>query len=252
MRNAFGQPQSVVVLGGTSDIGRAVLHSLIAQRCRSVVLAGRDSARLAQIGEECLAAGATRIGTVTFDALEISDAKRCVDECFDKAEDVDLVLVAIGALSKSGEEYDFQKSAEVAAANYAWPVAAITHAASRMNAAGHGRIVVISSVAGVRVRQANFVYGSAKAGIDAFSLGLSDALAGSGVSIQIVRPGFVRSKMTAGMKDVPFTTNPDAVASAIIKGLGSDKKIVWSPPILRWVFLLLRMLPAPLWRRLPE
>jgi decaprenylphospho-beta-D-erythro-pentofuranosid-2-ulose 2-reductase len=120
-----------------------------------------------------------------------------------------------------------------------------------MRRQGHGRIVVLSSVAGERVRPANMVYGATKAGLDGFALALGDSLVSSGVSVLVVRPGFVRSAMTQGMEAAPFATTPDAVAEATARALQSGRRIVWVPGVLRYVFMVLRHLPAPLWRRLP-
>ena len=120
-----------------------------------------------------------------------------------------------------------------------------------MRSQGHGRIVVISSVAGERARKANFVYGSTKSGLDAFSQGLGDSLVGTGVGVTIVRPGFVVGRMTEGMDLAPFSTTPEAVAGAVIKGIESGAEVVYAPPVLRWVFAVMRQLPRAVWRRMP-
>jgi decaprenylphospho-beta-D-erythro-pentofuranosid-2-ulose 2-reductase len=112
-------------------------------------------------------------------------------------------------------------------------------------------MVVLSSVAGYRVRRANFVYGSAKAGLDAFALGLGEALRGTGVSAHLVRPGFVHTKMTEGRPPAPFAVGPDRVATDIVRGLERGQAVIWSPPLLGWVFPALRLLPQSAWRRLP-
>ena len=252
MDDAFGSPQSVVVLGGTSDIATAIVSRLVAARTRTVVLAGRDPGRLASAAAALGPAGATA-RTVVFDAADVADAGPAVDRCFEAAgDDVDLVLVAVGLLGEPADhEEDAAGVAEMAAVNYTWPAAAMAAAAGRLRAQGHGRIVVLSSVAGVRVRRANYVYGAAKAGLDGFALGLGDALRGSGVTVQVVRPGFVRSRMTTGRRAAPFATEPAEVAEAVMRGIASGAPVIWAPPILRWVFLVMRHLPAPIWRRLP-
>jgi short-subunit dehydrogenase len=111
--------------------------------------------------------------------------------------------------------------------------------------------VVLSSVAGERARKANFIYGSSKAGLDAFSQGLDDSLVGTGASVTIVRPGFVVGRMTEGMTPAPFSTTPDAVADAVVKGIESGAAVVYVPSILRWVFALMKQLPQVIWRRMP-
>ena len=123
--------------------------------------------------------------------------------------------------------------------------------AAQFRRQGHGRLVVLSSVAGERVRKANFVYGSSKAGLDGFAQGLGDALIGSGASVLVVRPGFVHSSMTRGMKSAPFATTPSAVAAATVKALRAGRRTVWVPAVLRPVFAVFRHLPGPVWRRLP-
>ena len=251
MLDAFGQPQSIVVLGGTSDIAGAVVDRLCARRCRTVVLAGRDAGRLAESAARAEAAGAQRVAQVVVDATDVPGAAASVERCFAAAGDVDVVLVAVGVLSGREDELDAAHAARVAAVTYAWPVAAVTRAAALLAEQGYGRIVVLSSVAGVRVRRANFVYGSAKAGLDAFARGLGDALQGTGVSVQVVRPGFVRTKMTEGLPAAPFATTADAVADVVVAGLGTPATVLWAPPVLRAVFAVLSRLPAAIWRRLP-
>ncbi|MGH9087582.1 MAG: decaprenylphospho-beta-D-erythro-pentofuranosid-2-ulose 2-reductase [Acidimicrobiales bacterium] len=251
MLDAFGQPQSMVVLGGTSDIARAIVRSLAPARAKTVVLAGRDESRLAEAAAEAEAAGAAHVPTVTFDARDVDGAARVVDECFAAAGDVDLVLVAVGVLSRREDELEPARTAEVATAGFTWPAAALSAVGARMKDQGHGRIVVLSSAAGVRVRRANFVYGATKAGLDGFALGLGEALRGTGVDVQVVRPGFVRTRMTEGMPAAPMSTTAEAVAEAVVDGLASDTPVIWVPPALRWLFLVLRQLPAAVWRRLP-
>lgn len=251
MLDALSQPQSLVVLGGTSDVATAVVRALAGRRCRTVVLAGREPERLDRASASARAAGATRVETVLFDANDLDAAARTVDACFDAAGDVDMVLVAVGVLSHKKEELDPDRTAEVASTTYAWPASALARVGAKMAEQGHGRIVVLSSVAGVRVRRANFVYGSAKAGLDAYATGLAEALRGTGVRVQIVRPGFVRSKMTLGLPAAPMATTPDAVAEDVVRGMETGAGVIWSPPVLRWVFGVLRLLPHALWRRLP-
>ena len=136
--------------------------------------------------------------------------------------------------------------------NVTWPVAALTEVRNRLLAQGHGRILVMSSVAAVRVRRSSYLYGGAKAGLDRLLWGMADSLRGTGVRMQLLRPGFVRSKMTTGQKEIPFTTGVDEVADNVVKGLATDDLVIWSPPVLRWVFAVLRHLPAPLWRKIAD
>ncbi len=252
MLDAFGQPQSLVVLGGTSDIARAVVHALAPKRLATVVLAGRDEERLAEAAVGAKAAGVDHVPTVAFDAGQVDRAAAVVDECFAAAGgDVDVVVLAVGVLSRRELELDPERTAEVVTTGFAWPAAALTAVAARMKAQGHGRIVVLSSVAGVRVRRANFVDGATKAGLDGFAVGLGEALRGTGVAVQVVRPGFVRTRMTAGMSEAPMATTAEAVAEAVVAGLASGAPVIWVPGTLRWAFAVFRLLPPSVWRRLP-
>lgn len=252
MNDAFGQPQVAVVLGGTSDIAGAVVDRLAAARCRTVVLAGRDGADLQRAAERARAAGAGQVATVAFDATGPDPAAAAtVDACLAAAgQPVDLVLVAVGALGdESGDHHDPVEVARLATVNFAWPAAALAAAAGRLRQQGTGRLVVLSSVAAVRTRPSNLAYGAAKAGVDAFALGLRQDLRGSGVTVQVVRPGFVATKMTEGRPAAPFATTAEAVADAVVAALGGDRAVVWVPPAVRGVFAVARLLPLRLWWR---
>jgi decaprenylphospho-beta-D-erythro-pentofuranosid-2-ulose 2-reductase len=253
VQDAFGHPQRLVVLGGTSDIARAIAVRLCRERVRTVVLAGRSEALLEAAAGECRAAGATEVATVRFDANAPLSAPDTVAACLEAAGGpVDLVIVAVGALGDQVlDEDDAVRALEVVHATYAWPVAALTSLRGHLVAQGTGRVLVLSSVAAVRVRRANYLYGGAKAGLDATCVGMAESLRGTGASLQILRPGFVRSKMTEGKPEAPFATDVDAVADDAVAGLSSTAMIIWSPKAMRWLFGALSLLPQQLWRRLP-
>ena len=253
MRDAFGHPQSVVVLGGTSEIAGALVDRLVADRCRTLVLAGRDAEALERAAQRAKAGGADDIRIVVFDALHLDHVEHVVSDCLGGEDDpVDWVVLALGLLGDAAQDgTDARRIAENIAVNFAWPTAALGPVAQRLRAQGYGRIVVLSSVAGVRIRLANFIYGSAKAGLDAFARAVAQSLEGSGVHLHVVRPGFVHTKMTAGQRPAPFAVDPRTVAAAVLRGIERDQPVIWVPSTLRWVFLALRALPQRLWRRLP-
>ena len=173
MRDALGAVQSVLVLGGTSDIALATVRALIADRCRTVVLAVRDPDACTTTIAALRQAGATTIEAVSFDATEPTTHQAVIDDCFDRFGDIDLVLSAFGVL---GDQTTFDRDVEVAAraatVNYVGAVSSGLAVAAGLRRQGHGTLVVISSVAGVRARRDNYVYGSSKAGVDAFTQGL--------------------------------------------------------------------------------
>ena len=252
MIDATGMPQRAVVIGGTSDLARALCRALAARRLRHVVLAGRNLGELAVVAGELRAAGCDTVDTVAYDVTDGSAHQALVETAAAALGQVDLVLMAAGVLGdQATAERDPAETARVLDTNLTGPAAALTAFATLLRHQGQGRLVVLSSVAGVRVRRTNFVYGASKAGLDAFSLGLADALEGSGAAVTVVRPGWVATRMTAGRQPAPFATTADAVAADVVAGLGRGSRVVWSPPVLRYVFGLMRLLPAALWRRMP-
>ena len=254
MDNAFGQPQNVVVLGGSSDIARALVRKLCAARAHTVVLGGRNQTLLDEACAEAREYGATTTDTVLFDADDPHSARGSVDEAFDKVADtVDLVIVAVGLLGdQSAMESDPEAAVRMMNVNLTWPVAAITQVRNRLIAQGSGRILVLSSVAAIRVRRSAYLYGGAKAGLDRLCGALADSLEGTGVTLQLVRPGFVRSKMTTGEKETPFSTGVNEVAENVMRGLSSGDRVIWSPAPLRYVFFILRHLPASIWKKVAD
>lgn len=252
MIDATGMPQTAVLVGGTSEIGLAVVRRLAERRLESVLLAGRDPAALAARADGLRRAGVPEVSTATADVLDPASLEALPVHAAEALGTVDLAIVAAGDLGTAElAELDAGRVAQIFATNAGGPAAALLAFGKHMAAQGSGRLVVLSSVAGVRVRRANFVYGSAKAGLDAFAGALGDALQGSGVAMTIVRPGFVRTRMTEGMSEAPFAVGPDDVADAVVRGLETGSRVVWAPAVLRGVFTVLRALPAPVFKRLP-
>jgi decaprenylphospho-beta-D-erythro-pentofuranosid-2-ulose 2-reductase len=252
VKDALGNPQSALLVGGTSDIGLATVKAMVGRRLRTVVLAGRDTGALEVPAKELTALG-LQVETEAFDALAPGTHEAFAETVFSRHADIDVAIVAFGVLGdQERAEEDNAEAARIVATNYLGAVTTCLPIARRMRAQGHGTIVVLSSVAGERARRANFVYGSSKAGLDAFAQGLTDALHGSGVEVIIVRPGFVHSSMTEGMEPAPMSVEPDAVAGAIVAAIGGGSAIVHVPARLRWVFTVLRHLPRPIFRRLPR
>ncbi len=251
MIDALGRPQRALLLGGTSELGLAIVARLVPEGCRTIVLAGRDGPGLEQAAAGLRERGAT-VETVPFEVTDVGTHAATVAAAAERAGGLDLVVMAVGVLGdQEADEHDPAVVAERLTANFTGCAAALTAAADHLVAAGAGRLVVLSSVAGMRARRANYVYGSAKAGLDAFAQGLADALVGTGVLVHIVRPGFVVGRMTAGREKAPMATTPAAVAEAVARGLQRGERVIWVPPVLRVVFGLLRLAPAPLWRRMP-
>ena len=163
---------------------------------------------------------------------------------------LDMVISAAGILVPQPEvERDVRRAAEMVETNFTGHVTSLLAIAGHMRARGRGTIVVLSSVAAVRPRKANFVYGAAKAGLDSFARGLADSLHGTGVRVVLVRPGFVTGRMTAGMSPAPLASTPEQVGAATADALRRGQTTVWIPASLRGLALALRLIPRPAWRR---
>jgi decaprenylphospho-beta-D-erythro-pentofuranosid-2-ulose 2-reductase len=250
MKDGLGSVQSVLVLGGGSDIGLATARALVASRTRKVVLAARKPKRLEENAEELRRLGALEVSLVEFDADATETHEAVIRDTFSQG-DIDAVVVAFGLLGdQQVNEKDAKSALGVIHTNFLGAVSVLIPVAEELRRQGHGTIVVLSSVAAERPRKSNFVYGSSKAGLDSFVQGLGDSLQGTGVQVMVVRPGFVRTKMTAGREPMPMSAAPEEVASVITAGLRSGAHTVWAPPRLRWVMLALRHVPRPIFRRL--
>ncbi|MDA0252119.1 MAG: SDR family NAD(P)-dependent oxidoreductase [Actinomycetota bacterium] len=241
----------VVIFGGRSEIGVEVAIRLAP--AATVVLAARGADRLDEQVSAVRAAGAREVRTMEFDADDLSVHGSLVENLLAEFGRIDTAVLAFGMLGEqSRAEVDPAHAVAIVHTDYVAQISLLTVLASAMRAAGRGTLVVFSSVAGVRVRRANYVYGSAKAGLDGFASGLADALHGSGVRLLIVRPGFVVGRMTAGMDPAPLSSTPAQVAEATARALARGRRTVWVPWALRPLFFGMRMLPQPLWRRLPR
>jgi short-subunit dehydrogenase len=242
---------SVLVLGGRSEIGLEVARRIAPGR--AVVLAARRSNDLFKEVTALELAGATAVSCVEFDADATDDHQALLEKV---ATDYGPIAVAVLAFGVLGDQALAQQDAAHAVAvihtDYVAQVSVLTVLAKILRTQGSGDLVVFSSVAGIRVRRANYVYGSAKAGLDGFASGLSDALHGSGVHLLLVRPGFVVGRMTEGMSPAPFSRTPGQVAEAVAAGLRSGKGTIWVPEALRWGYAVARFMPQAVWRRMPR
>lgn len=252
MRNGVGVPQHIVLFGGTSEIGLAVLDGLVRPGVSRVTLVCRnvESGESAADGLHGISDD-TQVDVVRFDAADASSMSAVVSEVC-SAGDIDVAIIAQGVLGQ-GHDHSLGSGMleEVMAVNATATMALLVSLADRMRAQGDGRIVLLSSVAALRPRKSNPVYGASKAAVDSFALALDHELEGSGVSILLVRPGFVESKMTKGMKKAPFSTTPAGVAAVVVPAVNSSRGIVHAPKVLSLVFAVFRILPERIWRRLP-
>lgn len=251
MMDATANPRTLLLLGGTSDIALAIARAYAAESpALDVVLAARPTERRSAAAAALRAEG-VGVREVDFDARAAGTHAATIEQAF-AGGDVDLAVVAFGVLGDAEAAWqDPEQALELAEINYTAPVHLGVMLANRMRAQGHGRIVLLSSVAGERIRRSNFAYGSTKAGVDGFYRGLSEALRGSGVGVLVVRPGFVKSKMTAGLQSAPLAVTPEQVAAEVVEGVRTQRTVIWVPKLFQLVMLVLRHIPQAIFRKLP-
>lgn len=241
----------VVIFGGRSEIGLEVATRLA--RGATVVLAARGADRLANEVAAVMAAGATAVYVHEFDADDLASHGPLVESIQTDHGPIGTAVLAFGILGDQARaEVDAAHAAAIVHTDYTAQVSLLTVLAATMRSAGRGTLVVFSSVAGARVRRANYVYGSAKAGLDGFTRGLADAQHGSGVHLLLVRPGFVVGRMTEGMSPAPLSSTPSAVAEATVRALAKDRSEIWVPRSLGALVFGLRLMPRSVWRRMPR
>ncbi|BBY74854.1 putative short chain dehydrogenase/reductase [Mycolicibacterium parafortuitum] len=256
--DATGNPQAILLLGGTSEIALAIAERYLRNAKARVILADlpnhpRKDAALAQI----TAAGAKSVEWLDFDALDTENHPKVIDAAFADG-DVDVAVVAFGLLGDAEELWQNQRKAvQIAGINYTAAVSVGVLLGEKMRAQGSGRIIAMSSAAGERVRRSNFVYGSTKAGLDGFYLGLGEALREYGVRVLVIRPGQVRTTTTiehwksTGAKEAPFTVDKEDVAELAVTASNKGKDLIWAPGAFRFVMMVLRHIPRPVFRKLP-
>jgi decaprenylphospho-beta-D-erythro-pentofuranosid-2-ulose 2-reductase len=252
MINAVGVPQSLLLLGGSSEIGLAICEEYLRKGPMHVVLATvpGDPAGDAAI-ETMKAAGAASVRRIDFDALKPETHAAVIDDAFSE-RDIDVAIVAFGVQGVDEELWqDQRKAVFTAQINYTAAVSVGVLVGEKLREQRHGQIIAMSSVAGERVRRSNFVYGSTKAGLDGFYLGLGEALREYGVRVLVIRPGQVRTRLSAHVEEAPLTVNKEDVAQLAVRAADAGKEIVWAPPPFRFIMMALRHVPRPIFRRLP-
>lgn len=252
MSTGGSRGKRIVVLGGTSEIALSIAGALAAQQPRDVALLGRDPAQLEVAAESLRAGGCPVVLTATLDALDTQQHAAILAGIFEQLGGADLVLLAVGVLGeRGGLPEDVSGAVELLRVNVVGAGSLLLESARLLRAQGRGTLVVLSSVAGERVRPSNVVYGASKSALDALALGLGDALHADGVRVLVVRPGFVKTRMTRGLAAAPLAVAPADVARLVVRGLDRGDTVIWAPAVLRWVMLAIRLMPRALLRRLP-
>jgi decaprenylphospho-beta-D-erythro-pentofuranosid-2-ulose 2-reductase len=254
--DAVGNPQTILLLGGTSEIGLAICERYLQNAHARILLAAMpdDPGREAAVAQ-MKAAGARSVELIDFEATDTDSHPKMIDAAFSDGggpRDIDVAIVAFGLLGDAEELWQNQRKAvQIAEINYTAAVSVGVLLGEKMRAQGFGQIIAMSSAAGERVRRSNFVYGSTKAGLDGFYLGLGEALKPSGVHVLVIRPGQVRTRMSAHIKEAPLTVDKEYVANLAVTASAKGKELVWAPGAFRYVMMVLRHIPRPIFRKLP-
>jgi decaprenylphospho-beta-D-erythro-pentofuranosid-2-ulose 2-reductase len=228
--NSFKSPQRIALIGGTSEIGNAIVAALPQAAITEVIRISRADTK--------------------FDATRKSDREEAVRSLFSK--DLDLAIIALGSLGQDPTISVEDNLLNIIEVNYLATAHLLSLIAAEMIKQGHGQILIISSFAQERPRVENFAYGSTKAAIDFYARGLADSLIDSGVEIKVLRPGFVHTKMTFGMRSAPFSISSENAGKAGAKLLQGNSEIAYAPNILKWVAWVFRKLPKKVFLRLTK
>jgi len=245
MLNGAGQFQNVVLFGGNSDIGLAILKKLPMARDSTLILAGRNL----NYNEVASKFPESNVEIIEFD-FENIDKIDILFSTISKQRDIDVAILAYGYLGEVGTDTLLREINQQILINYYGPAMLFSKLFEIFRNQKHGKILVITSVAGIRPRISNFVYGSAKSGLDFLVRGSQNESKKNNFTVSVLRPGFVESKMTQGLKPPAFSVKPDRVAEDAVKGLLRQKKIIYSPAILNYIFTLLRFSPDFIFNKL--
>ncbi|WJY72668.1 SDR family NAD(P)-dependent oxidoreductase [Corynebacterium auriscanis] len=245
------QGQKVAIFGATSEIGGEIALRLASGN--HMVLAGRRMEALELLAAKVRQAGATGVDTLFFDATDCP-SHGVLLETIESTGAIDVALAMFGVLGdQQRAEEDSDEVEKIIHTDFTAQAVLLTELSSRMKKRGRGTIVAYSSIAGARVRRPNYVYGSAKAGLDGFCQGMQDALRGTGVRLLVVRPGFVIGRMTEGMDPAPMSSTPDVVAQATVDAIAdSSQWDVWIPRKLKALAAIMPAVPRAIWRRAPR
>lgn len=247
MLNPFGEIQRILVLGGKSDLALSTLEYLPISEDAEIYLCGRSIANL-DLSSKLMS---YEVHKVEIDFTDFSSTKKMLSTIF-QSGDIDLVILAYANLGNELLQLDEKLFSEVLNTNFFSQAIILNYINAELVRQMHGQILVFSSVAGIRPRRRNFVYGVSKFGIDFIAQGLQKFNLDKNVFITILRPGFVYTKMTTGMSPAPFATDRDTVAKAAVSGLRKKKRIVYSPRVLLLVMFVLKLLPEKLFERLDK
>lgn len=238
-----------IVLGGSSSIGRAFARRAVATGA-DVVLAGRDLEDLERTATDVALRGGTAVDVMRFDARDNASHVAFVDALRQREGELSVFLLFGAMPEQSAIDGDFGLARQTIEVNYLGAVSILSHLAPLLEERRTGKIVVLSSVAGDRGRLKNYVYGSAKAGLNVYVEGLRARLWRSGISVTLVKAGFIDTDMSFGSPGLFLVATPDACAEACLRGAERGREVIYFPWFWRFIMLIIRSIPASFFKRL--
>jgi len=242
--------QKILIIGATSAIAEAVARRYAA-RGATLFLVARNTARLSVISADLAVRGAAEVHEYALDINDMAGHAGMIEHAWTSLGRPDVVLVAHGTLpDQAACEASVEAFLSEFSTNGSATMALLGPIANRLDEAGAGTLAVITSVAGDRGRQSNYVYGAAKAATSAFLSGLRQRLHKRGVAVVDIRPGFVDTPMTAHLRKGPLWASPDQVAKHIVGGIGRGTPVLYAPGFWRLIMLVIRLLPQTVFNRI--
>ena len=240
----------VALLGGTRGMGRS-LARLFAERGDAVCLLGRNPEELERSAEDLRARGGKQVVTAPCDLMEPAGFGPALDAASEQLGGLDTVVITAGMFASQEElESDGALTEKLLRANFTNTVVFCEEARRRLLAGGGGTLCAFSSVAGERGRKPVVLYGATKAGLSAYLEGLDHKFRAEGLRTVCVKPGFVKTGMTAGLKPPPFAGEPDGVARKVLSAIDRGKPVVYAPGIWALIMLVIRNLPRAVMRKI--
>ncbi len=241
----------ILITGATSAIAQQAARHFAADRA-AFLLVGRDPDKLAAVADDLRARGAKEVDTVVVDLLDLARCSRLIDEAVERLGGLDALLVAQGTLpDQAACEVDPELTLRELSLNAMGPITLLLRAAAHFETQRSGCLAVITSVAGVRGRRTNYVYGAAKAAVSTVLEGLRGRMGEAGVSVVDIRPGFVETPMTAHLPKKPLVATAASVGERVYRAMASGDAVVYTPWFWRWIALAIQLIPRSIFAKLP-
>ncbi len=242
--------KKIVILGATSAIAEQTAR-IFARRGDALFLVARNTEKLASIADDLKVRGADRCETFCADLNDTNTHQQLIHTAKEKLGEIDILLVTYGTLGDQKKcEADFNQTLSELQTNCLSVLSLLTLFANYFEQRQSGCIAAISSPAGDRGRQSNYIYGTAKGALSVFLQGLRNRLNKSNVHVLTIKPGFVDTPMTTEFKKGPLWVKPDVIARGIVRAIDKQKDVVYLPFFWRYIMLIIKLIPEKIFKKL--